>query len=64
MLHICECAVTVRVTDEEVVQSLVDDEIISEEEAKRYTPTEDQIREYVWKRIEDDEGEYGHITVD
>ena len=64
MLHICKCAVTVRVTDEEVAQSLVDDEIISEEEAKRYTPTEDQIREYVWKRIEDDEGEYGHITVD
>ena len=64
MLHVCNCNVQMRVTDEEVIQSLVDSEIITKEDAENYTPTKDQIREYAWKRIEDDEGKYGDVIVD
>ena len=39
MLHVCNCNVQIRVTDEEVIQSLVDSEIITKEDAESYTPT-------------------------
>lgn len=64
MMHTAECTVTVRFTDEEVIESLVDDEIITEEEAETYTPTDEQLRDYAWRLIDADDGEYGHVSVD
>lgn len=58
MFHIFECTVRVRFDDEEVIWGLVDDEVISEEEADTYKPTSEDLRNYAWQLIENDEGEY------
>lgn len=63
MIHIAECTVTVRFTDEEVIEDLVDQEIITEEDAEHYTPSEDELRDYAWLLIENDDGEYGYVSI-
>jgi hypothetical protein len=55
--------VTVRFDDDDVIGWLVDNEAITEEEAESYTPTQEQIRDYAWELIEQDDGEYGSISV-
>ena len=62
-MHVCTCTVTVRFDDDDVVEWLVDNEIITEEEAETYTPTQEQIRDYAWELIDQDDGEYGSISV-
>lgn len=62
-MHFAECTVTVRFTDEDVVESLVDDGVITEKEAEGYTPTPDQLRDFAWSLIEKDDGEYGDVIV-
>ena len=58
MFHIFECTVRVRFDDEEVISDLVDNEVIDEEDAENYEPTSDDLRNYAWQLIENDEGEY------
>lgn len=62
-MYIAECVVTVRFDDDEVIDWLVYNERITEEEAKTYSPTYDEIRDYAWELIEQDDGEYGSISV-
>lgn len=62
-MYIAECTVTVRFDDDDVIEWLVDNEAITEEEAEAYTPTQEQIRDYAWELIEQDDGEYGSISV-
>lgn len=60
---ICECTVRVRFSKSDVIESLVDAEIISEEKADQYEPTNEQICAYAWSLIENDEGEYGSVEI-
>lgn len=62
-MYIAECTVTVRFDDDDVIEWLVDNEAITEEEAEAYAPTQEQIRDYAWELIEQDDGEYGSISV-
>ena len=59
--HAYECTVTVRFSDEDVVEWLSGNGELSEEEEADYTPTEEQREEYAWYRIECDEGEYDSV---
>ena len=63
-MYVCTCEVTVRFDDDEVVEWLVDNEVITEEEAETYIPSYEEIRGYAWELIECDGGEYGSISVD
>lgn len=63
MMYFAECTVTVRFTEEEVIEWLVDNEAIDEDEADIYKPTFEQLQDYAWERIEEDDGEYGSITI-
>lgn len=62
-MYIAECTVTVRFDDDDVIEWLVDNEVITEQEAEIYSPTQEQIRDYAWNLIERDDGEYGSISV-
>ena len=62
-MYFAEYTVTVRFTEEEVVEWLVDNGAIEEDEADTYKPTFEQLQDYAWERIEEDEGEYGSITI-
>ena len=62
-MHFAECTVTVRFTDEDVIEWLVNNGAIEEEDADTYSPTFEQMRDYAWERIEEDDGEYGSVTV-
>ena len=46
-----------------MIDDLLDNEEISEEEAKNYEQTSDDIRAYAWSLIENDDGEYGFIEI-
>ena len=61
---ICKCTVTVRFIEQDVIDSLLDDEQITEEEAETYKPTDDDIRDYAWMLIENDDGEYDGIVIE
>lgn len=63
MMHTCECTVTVRFDDADVIEWLVNNEMISEDEAATYSPTQEEICDYAWELIEQDDGEYGSISV-
>jgi len=62
-MYVCTCTVTVRFDDDDVVEWLVDNDEITEEEADTYTPTQEQVCDYAWDLIEQDDGEYGSISV-
>lgn len=62
-MHVCTCTVTVRFDDSDVVEWLIDNEVITEEEAETYTPTQEEIRDYAWELIDQNNGEYGSISV-
>jgi hypothetical protein len=62
-MYIAECTVTVRFDKDDVVDWLVDNEEITEEYAETYTPTLEELQAYAWELIEQDDGEYGTITM-
>ena len=62
-MYYCSCDVTVRFSDEDVIDNLIFNGEITEEESKNYEVTMSDVREYAWSLIEDDEGEYGDIRV-
>lgn len=62
-MYVCECTVTVRFSKEDVIEDLLDNEMISEEDAENYEPTSDDIRAYAWSLIENDEGEYDSVII-
>ena len=57
-MYCFKCTVTVRFSNDDVIQDLLDNEAITEEEAETYTPTYDDLRDYAWSLIEQDDGEY------
>ena len=61
MLRAFECTVTVRFDDSDVIDRLIDEGSITEEDAETYKPTPQQLRDYAWFLIEQDEGEYGNL---
>lgn len=61
-MYFAECTVTVRFTEEEVIEWLVDNGVI-EDEAPTYTPTFEQLQDYAWELIESDNGEYGSVSI-
>lgn len=63
-MYVCTCTVTVRFDDDDVVEWLVDNEEITDDDfADSYSPSRDEIERYAWELIEQDEGEYGSISV-
>ena len=62
-MYFAECTVTVRFTEAEVIERLVDNGAINEDEAETYKPTFEQLQDYTWEQIENDGGEYGSITI-
>ena len=63
-MYVCSCTVTVRFDDKDVIEWLVDNEEITEDDADSYSLSQDEIERYAWELIEQDDGEYGSITVD
>lgn len=57
-MHIFNCTATVRFTDEDVIDNLLIYDVITGEEAQDYKPTREQLEEYAWCLLENDEAEY------
>ena len=63
-MYIARCICTVRFSEKEVIDWLVECESISEEDAEDYVPTREEVEEYALGLVEDDMGEYEDLRVE
>jgi len=58
-MHFFKCEVTIRFSDEDVIEWLICNEELDEDDAEGYTPTYDELQRYAWECVENEDCEYG-----